>query len=118
MLSEDIQSLLLVIGEVCRQRRINGGVTQAEQAEKAEISLKAAQAIESGQSGQTAVLMKYLKSLGLLEGLIEAFPDPFAVSPLEELAMKEKAKRARPKRVSRSGKTESDKGRPAWGDER
>lgn len=115
---QEVQSLLSNIGEVCRQRRINQGFTQAKQAEKAEISLKAAQAIESGQSGQTAILMKYLLSLGLLDGLQGAFPDPFAVSPLEELALQDKAAKQRPKRVSRSREPDV-KGRatPKWGDE-
>lgn len=109
-----VESVLMRLGEVCRQTRIGQNRTQAEQAALAEISLRAAQNIESGQSGQTAILFKYLFSLGLLDQLYAALPDPFAVSPLQQLAM-EKHKPKKPQRASRNRKLAASG--PKWGDE-
>lgn len=117
MLNEEIEDLLGLIGETCRQRRIGFGLTQQEQAEKASISLKAAQKIESGYSGQTLILFKYLNSLDLLSVLSSVFPDPFSVSPVEELALKQKASKRRPRRVSKSSKPAISKRAAKWGDE-
>ncbi|NVK38568.1 MAG: hypothetical protein HWE18_11645 [Gammaproteobacteria bacterium] len=110
-----VNSVLVRLGDVCRQTRISQNRTQAEQAELAEISLRAAQNIESGQSGQTAILFKYLLSLGLLEALYRALPDPNVVSPLEQLAM-EKHKVKKPQRASRNRKSVAES-KPKWGDE-
>ena len=110
-----VNSVLVRLAGVCRQTRIAQNHTQVEQAALAEISLRAAQNIESAQSGQTAILFKYLFSLGLLDSLHDALPDPDAVSPLEQLAM-DKAKPRRPQRASKvkqGGKTQ-----PKWGDEK
>ena len=110
-----IDSVLMRLGEVCRQTRLGLNHTQAEQAELAEISLRAAQNIESGQSGQTAILLKYLFSLGLQADLLAAFPDPDTLSPLEALAIKEKTQNRRPQRASKSKRSIESK--PKWGDE-
>jgi len=112
-----ITGFLVRLGEVAKQRRISLGATQAEQAELAEISLKAAQGIERGQPGQTAILLKYLRSLGLMEPLFGAYPDPFELSPLEELALKKEARKQRPQRVSRARVSKPRSKQPKWGDE-
>ena len=112
-----IEDLLRRLGEVAKQRRIANGATQAEQAEKAEISLKAAQGIERGQSGQTAILLKYLQSLDLMTPLMDAYPDPFALSPLEELALKKEARKQRPQRVSKARSAKRKPTEVRWGDE-
>ena len=111
-----VNSVLMRLGEVSRQARIEQNRTQTEQAALAEISLRAAQNIEAGQSGQTAVLFKYLFSLGLLDALYAVLPDPQALSPLEQLALS-KEKPARPQRVSRNRKASANKVQPKWGDE-
>ena len=108
-----VSSVLARLSEVCRQTRIEQNHTQAEQSALAEISLRAAQNIESGQSGQTAILFKYLFSLGLLDHIHSALPDPNAVSPLEQLAM-DKAKPKKPQRASKAKRTH--KAKPQWGD--
>lgn len=110
-----VNSVLVRLGEVCRQTRIEQNNTQAEQAALAEISLRAAQNIEAGQSGQTAILFKYLFSLDLLAQIHTALPDPDAVSPLEQLAMN-KAKPKKPQRASKAKR--SNKAQPKWGDGR
>ena len=110
-----VNSVLARLAQVCRQTRIAQNNTQAEQAALAEISLRAAQNIESGQSGQTAILFKYLFSLGLLDPIHSALPDPNAVSPLEQLAM-DKAKPKKPQRASKAKRTH--KAKPQWGDEK
>jgi transcriptional regulator with XRE-family HTH domain len=111
-----VNSVLVRLGEVCRQVRLGVNHTQAEQAALAEISLRAAQNIESGQSGQTAILFKYLFSLGLLTDVLSAFPDPDALSPLEALAIQEEAQSKRPQRASKSKR--ATKFKPKWGDEK
>jgi DNA-binding XRE family transcriptional regulator len=111
-----VNAMLARLGEVSRQARIEQKRTQTEQAALAEISLRAAQNIEAGQSGQTAILFKYLFSLGLLDALYSALPDPQALSPLEQLAMA-KDKPVRPQRVSRNRGLPTDKKQPKWGDE-
>lgn len=114
----DNDDVLKRIALVSRQSRIDRGFTQAEQADKAEISLRAAQNIESGLSGQTAVLFKYLQSLALLDKIFYAFPDLSVLSPLEELAVKEKVQKKRPKRVSKTHKDSMQKQTThKWGDE-
>ncbi|MGR6873634.1 hypothetical protein ACU6U9_17125 [Pseudomonas sp. HK3] len=110
-----VNAVLARLGEVCRQTRIEQSHTQAEQAALAEISLRAAQNIESGQSGQTAILFKYLFSLGLLDQIHTALPDPDAVSPIEQLAM-DKAKPKKPQRVTKPKM--AGKPKPKWGDEK
>lgn len=110
-----VNSVLERLGEVCRHVRLDQNRTQAEQAALAEISLRAAQNIESGQSGQTAILFKYLFSLGLLDEVLSGFPDPDALSPLEALAIQEKVKSKRPQRASKSKRAAKPK--PKWGDE-
>mgnify|MGYP005996033761 CR=1 FL=1 len=110
-----VNSVLVRLAEACRQTRIAQNRTQAEQAALAEISLRAAQNIESGQSGQTAILFKYLFSLGLLDPIHSALPDPDAVSPLEQLAM-DKAKPKKPQRASKAKRV--TKVQPKWGDEK
>jgi len=109
-----VESVLIRLGESCRQARIGQNRTQVEQAALAEISLRAAQNIESGQSGQTAILFKYLFSLGLLGQLYGALPDPNEISPLEQLAMA-KHKLKKPQRASRNRKVVTTG--PKWGDE-
>ena len=110
-----VNAVLVRLAESCRQTRIAQNHTQAEQAALAEISLRAAQNIESGQSGQTAILFKYLFSLGLLSQIHDALPDPDAVSPLEQLAI-DKAKPKKPQRASKV--KQAAKARPKWGDEK
>ena len=110
-----VNSVLVRLAEACRQTRIAQNRTQAEQAALAEISLRAAQNIESGRSGQTAILFKYLFSLGLLSQIHDALPDPDAVSPLEQLAM-DKAKPKKPQRASKVKR--ASKVQPKWGDEK
>ena len=106
------------IAQVVRQSRIDNGSTQVEQADKAEISLRAAQNIENGVPGQTAVLFKYLQSLSLLDNIFHAYPDPAVLSPLEELAVKDKIHKKRPQRVSKTRKQSVQKQLSAkWGDE-
>jgi transcriptional regulator with XRE-family HTH domain len=109
-----VNSVSARLAQACRQTRIAQNHTQAEHAALAEISLRAAQNIESGQSGQTAILFKYLFSLGLLSQIHDALPDPDAVSPLEQLAM-DKAKPKKPQRVSKVKQT--SRAQPKWGDE-
>lgn len=100
-----------------KQARIDQGRTQAEQADKAEISLRAAHNIEAGEPGQTAILFKYLQSLSLLDHVFDALPDPAALTPLEELAVKEKIQKKRPQRVSKSKNTlKTGSQSPKWGD--
>ena len=110
-----VNQVLIRIGEACRQTRIRANHTQAEQAEMAAISLRAAQKIEAGESGQTAILFKYLHSLGMLSELLDVFPDPNALTPLEALAIQKNAQHKRPQRVSKAKSKSQSK--PNWGDE-
>jgi len=112
-----VQDTLEWLGEAIKQARLAQNHTQAQQAEMAEISLRAAQKIEAGESGQTAVLFRYLHSLGLLEALTSGLPDPNALSPLEEYEL-EKHKPKRPQRASRKRQSSiQEPNRPIWGDE-
>ena len=100
-----------------KQARIEQGRTQAEQADKAEISLRAAHNIEAGEPGQTAILFRYLQSLSLLDHVFDALPDPAVLTPLEELAVKEKIQKKRPQRVSKPKKSlDIAADLPKWGD--
>ncbi|GAA6133463.1 hypothetical protein NBRC116188_02520 [Oceaniserpentilla sp. 4NH20-0058] len=116
-LGHQVELAMVRIGRVCKDARLSQNRTQAEQSELAEISLRAVQNIEAGQSGQTLILFKYLQSLGLLEVLVSALPDPEALTPLEQLAM-EKARPLKPKRISRKRRDKAEeKLTPKWGDD-
>jgi transcriptional regulator with XRE-family HTH domain len=90
--------LQAVFGKQLRDLRISRNLDQITTAEKAGISERALRNLEAGRGSSVETLVRVLKALGSLDGLLLLAPRP-SVSPLALLHHSEAARR----RVRRSG---------------
>lgn len=84
-------AVLKELGDRLAQYRLNQNLTQEALAQEAGISLRTLTRIENGEPSQTANVLRVLRVLGLLDNLEALVPAP-AVSPIEQLKLKGKAR--------------------------
>lgn len=91
------KEILIALGEDFKSERLRQNLTQEFIAEKVGISLSSVKKIERGESVSFNILLSYMRSLNLLEGLKEIVPDT-VISPYDiERYNNSKRKKARKK---------------------
>ena len=87
------------IGKRLGRRRIDLQMTQAYLAKQAGVSKRTVERIEAGASAQTSSLIRILRELDLLNGIMQSLPET-GPRPMDLLKLKGKErKRASSKRV-------------------
>lgn len=81
----DDAAVLLAIGQGVRRARVGAGLRQADLAARAGVGGNTVSRIETGLSVSMALLVRVLRELGLLDGLLRIFPAE-GLSPAEEAA--------------------------------
>jgi transcriptional regulator with XRE-family HTH domain len=77
-------AVLAELGERLRRARLGRNLTQRQLAGEAGVSEVTINKMEKGEPTQTLTLIRVLRSLGLLQGLDAAIPEPLP-SPIDQL---------------------------------
>ena len=102
---ESAQLVLDRIALAAKKKRLALQHSQEEAAFHAGLSIKAVQAVESASNCHVIKLMTYLAFLGLTDLILNSFPDPVRLTPIEKMAIsKGKVDDIKKARVSRARK--------------
>ena len=102
---ESAQLVLDRIALAAKKKRLALQHSQEEAAFHAGLSIKAVQAVESASNCHVIKLMTYLAYLGLTDLILNSFPDPERLTPIEKMAIsKGKVDDIKKARVSRTRK--------------
>lgn len=89
-------SIISEIGKFIKHHRLRQNMTQQELSEHAGVDRITLSKIENGDPFSLLTLIKIIRSLGLLESIMDAFSIPHVISPSSYLKMQQKErKRAR-----------------------
>lgn len=106
-------AVLTTIGQRLAQRRVALGFTQSALSQKAGVSKRTIENVEAGASTHLLNFIRILRELGMLEALIEAFPEP-DVSPVLLQRLRGKIRQ----RASKKQRLELEKPTWNWSDEK
>lgn len=106
---ESAQLVLDRIALAAKKKRLALQHSQEEAAFHAGLSIKAVQAVESANNCHVIKLMTYLAYLGLTDLMLNSFPDPERLTPIEKMAIsKGKVNDIKKARVSRTRKENAE----------
>ena len=109
------EAVLAELGRRIARTRLGRNLTQAQLGEEAGVGLATVQRLEGGRAVKLPILVRVLRTLGLLDALDVLVPDP-APSPIELLKLHgRQRRRARPRPA---GTKQSEPPQWVWGDQR